>query len=169
MASNKFALANFDFNASQNKFRYLRTNTVYNNNTVDINSLVAASSIGTTAGGGTYYYANIPAGTTGDYLYLIWDLRSYSEVNLCWNGDPLNVDYVCCECDPCSDPCREWSLQNVGEGTATVGFTDCNGEPQTVPIAEGLSVVICGLASDPPTVISGGVYITIKQECGCSE
>ena len=169
MASNKFALANFDFNASQNKFRYLRTNTVYNNNTVDINALVAASSIGTTAGGGTYYYANIPAGTTGDYLYLIWDLRSYSEVNLCWNGDPLNVDYVCCECDPCSDPCREWSLQNVGEGTATVGFTDCNGEPQTVPIAEGLSVVICGLASDPPTVISGGVYITIKQECGCSE
>ena len=169
MASNKFALANFDFDPSQNKFRYLRTNTVYNNNTVDINALVAASSIGTTTGGGTYYYADVPSGTLDNYLYLIWDLRNFSEANLCYSEDALNVNFVCCECDPCEDPCREWSLQNVGEVTATVEFTDCNGEPQTVPIAKGLSVVICGLASDPPMVISGGVYITVKQECGCSE
>jgi hypothetical protein len=169
MATNKFFPTNFDFNTLTNKFRYLRTNTVYNNNAVDINALVAASAVGTTAGGGIYYYSDVSAGTSGDYLYLIWDLRNYSEINLCWNGDPLNVDYVCCDCDPCSDPCREWSLQNVGEGTATVEYTDCNGEPQIATILEGLSVVICGLASDPPMVISGGVYITVKQECGCSE
>ncbi len=167
MASNKFALANFDFNPSQNKFRYLRTNTVYNNNTVDINSLVAASSIGTTAGGGTYYYANVPAGTTGDYLYLIWDLRSYAEVNLCWSIDPLNVNYVCCECEICNETCRDWSLQNVGEGTATVNYTDCDGEPASVEIEEGLTKIICGLASDPPTVVVGGVYISVSQDCGC--
>lgn len=167
MASNKFALANFNFDPTQNKFRYLRTNTVYNNNTAGINALITAASVGTTLGSGDYYYANVPAGVTGDYLYLVWDLRDTQEINLCWSADPLDIDYVCCDCDPCSDPCREWSLQNVGEGTATVNYTDCNGVPQTSTILEGLTKIICGLPSDPPTITSGGVYITVTQECGC--
>jgi hypothetical protein len=169
MASNKFALANFDFDSSKNKFRYLRTNTLYNNNTTDINALVAASSIGTTAGGGTYYYSDVPAGTVGNYLYLIWDLRNIYEIPLCYSSNPLNVDYVCCDCDPCTDPCREWSLQNVGIGTATVNYTDCNGVPQTATISQGLTSIICGLSTVPPLVISGGVIITVTQECGCRD
>jgi len=167
MISNKFFPTNFDFDPTKNKFRYLRTNTAYANNTVDINALVAASAVGTTAGGGTYYYSDVPAGLSGDYLYLVWDLRDINEIDLCWSADPLDIDYVCCDCDPCSDPCREWSLQNVGLGTATVGYTDCNGIPQTATITEGQTQIICGLASDSPYVISGGVYITISQECGC--
>jgi hypothetical protein len=169
MASNKFALANFDFDPAQNKFRYLRTNTVYNNNTVDINALITAASVGTTLGSGTYYYANVSAGTTGDYLYLVWDLRDSQETNLCWSADPLDIDYVCCDCDPCTDPCREWSLQNVGVGSAVVNYTNCNGVPQVATILQGTTQIICGLSSDAPTVISGGVIITISQECGCRE
>lgn len=169
MASNKFALANFDFDPTQNKFRYLRTNTVYNNNTVDINALITASSVGTTSGAGTYYYSDIPAGTTGDFLYLVWDLRDTQSTELCWSADPLDVDYVCCDCDPCADPCREWSLQNVGLGTATVQYTDCNGVPQTATILENQTENICGLSSVSPLVISGGVIITISQVCGCRE
>ena len=167
IATNKFFPTTFDFNSSQNKFRYLRTNTVYNNNTAGINALIAASSVGTTAGGGTYYYADVPAGTSGNYLYLIWDLRSNYELNLCWSADPLDIDYVCCDCDPCSDPCREWSFQNVGLGSATVRYTDCNNDIRTVGISQGRTEIICGLSSYPPTVLSGGVYITITQECGC--
>lgn len=167
MISNKFFPTNFDFDSTKNKFRYLRTNTVYNNNTSGINSLVAASAVGTTAGGGTYYYSDVPAGLSGDYLYLVWDLRDINEVDLCWSADPLDIDYVCCDCDPCSDPCREWSLQNVGLGTATVGYTDCNGVPATATITEGQTQIICGLASDPPYIMSGGVYITVSQDCGC--
>jgi len=167
MISNKFFPTNFDFDPTKNKFRYLRTNTAYANNTVDINALVAASAVGTTAGGGTYYYSDVPAGLSGDYLYLVWDLRDINEIDLCWSADPLDIDYVCCDCDPCSDPCREWSLQNVGLGTATVVYTDCNGNTQTATINEGQTQIICGLASDSPYVISGGVYITISQECGC--
>jgi hypothetical protein len=167
IATNKFFPTTFDFNSSQNKFRYLRTNTVYNNNTAGINALIAASSVGTTAGGGTYYYADVPAGTSGNYLYLIWDLRSNYELNLCWSSDPLDIDYVCCDCDPCLDPCREWSLQNVGLGSATVRYTNCDGLIRTVGISQGRTEIICGRASYPPTVLSGGVYITITQECGC--
>jgi hypothetical protein len=167
MATNKFFPSTFNFDITKNKFRYLRTNTTYNNNPSSINALVAASSIGTTAGSGLYYYSDVPAGTSGNFLYLIWDLRSSFEEDLCWSANPLDIDYVCCDCDPCSDPCREWSLQNVGIGTATVSYTDCNGVPQVSTILEGLTKIICGLPSDPPTVTSGGVYITITQECGC--
>lgn len=169
MASNKFAFANYNFDPIQDKFRYLRTNTVYNNNTLDINALVAASSVGTTAGGGTYYYADIPAGTTGDYLYLVWDFRNVHEVPLCWSENPLDVDFVCCDCDPCDSPCREWSLQNVGEGVASVRYTDCSGIVQTITIDEGLTRIICGLSTVAPLVIAGGVIITVSQECGCKE
>jgi hypothetical protein len=167
MATNKSFPATFDFNSSQNKFRYLRTNTVYNNNTAGINALIAASSAGTTSGSGTYYYSDVSAGTSGNYLYLIWDLRSKYELNLCWSADPLDIDYVCCDCDPCSDPCREWSFQNVGLGSATVRYTDCSGAIRTVGISQGATQIVCGLASYPPIVLSGGVYITITQECGC--
>lgn len=169
MASNKFALANFNFDPSKNKFRYLRTNTVYNNNTVDINALVAASAVGTTLGAGNYFYADVPAGSTSNILYLVWDLRTSHEAALCFSSEPTEIDFVCCECDPCNDPCREWSFQNVGVGSATVRYTDCNGSIRTVGISQGRTEIICGLASYPPIVLSGGVYITIKQECGCSE
>jgi hypothetical protein len=169
MASNKFALANFDFDPAQNKFRYLRTNTVYNNNAIDINALITAASVGTTLGSGTYYYANVPAGAVGNYLYLVWDLRDSQETNLCWSENPLDIDYVCCDCDPCTEPCREWSFQNVGVGSAQVDYTDCDGVFQNVIIPEGQTKIACGLPSDPPTVVAGGVYITITQECGCRE
>jgi hypothetical protein len=167
IATNKAFPTNFDFNPSQNKFRYLRTNTVYNNNTIGINNLLAASSVGTTAGSGIYYYSDVPAGTTGDYLYLIWDLRNTGVVDLCFSSDPLDVNYVCCTCDPCTDLCREWSLQNVGSVTATVSYVDCAGVARTATILRNQTQIICGKASDPPIVRSGAVYITITQECGC--
>ena len=169
MISNKVFPTSFDFDSSQNKFRYLRTNTLYPNTTVGINALVSASSVGTISGGGTYYYSDVPAGTNDDYLYLVWDLRKSYLVDLCWSADPLDIDYVCCECDPCIDPCREWSLQNAGEGSASVRYTNCNGVVQTQVINEGATQLICGLASVAPLVISGGVVITISQECGCRE
>ena len=169
MISNKVFPTNFDFDPAQNKFRYLRTNTLYNNNTVDINALVSSSSVGTISGGGTYYYSDVPAGANDNYLYLVWDLRKSYLVDLCWSADPLDIDYVCCDCDPCSDPCREWSLQNAGDGIASVTYTDCNGVVQIVTIDEGLTRIICGLASVAPIVIAGGVIITVSQECGCRE
>jgi hypothetical protein len=168
MASNKLFPTNYDFDPSQNKFMYLRTNTLYNNNTVDINALVAAANTGITAGGGTYYYSDINAGFGDDYLYLIWDLRSSYEVSLCYSVDPLDVFNVCCYCDPCEDPCREWFLQNVGDGTAVVNYTNCDNEPISLSLGNGASQYICGLSSaEPPYVVSGGVIITVSQACGC--
>jgi len=169
MASNKLFPTNYNFDPAQNKFMYLRTNTLYNNNTVDINALVAAANTGTTAGGGTYYYSDVNAGVGDDFLYLIWDLRSSYKVSLCYSEDPLDVFNVCCYCDPCEDPCREWTLQNVGDGDAVVRYTDCvTGKPTSITIGPGQTRILCGLSSgEPPYVESGGVIITVSQECGC--
>ena len=170
LASNKLFPTNYDFDPTQNKFMYLRTNTLYNNNTVDINALVAAANTGTTAGGGTYYYSDVNAGFNDNYLYLIWDLRSSYEVSLCYSEDPLDVFNVCCYCDPCEDPCREWTLQNVGEGRAIVNYANCEtGEPIEIIIPTGETRIICGASVRPPYIVSGGVIITVSQECGCRE
>jgi hypothetical protein len=92
----------------RDKFRYLRTNTiVYLNNTVDINALVAASSVGTILPAVVHTTtADVPAGTTGDnYSVLSLGLaETHTKFHLCWSADPLDVDYVCCDCDPCSEP-----------------------------------------------------------------
>jgi hypothetical protein len=74
---------------------------------------------------------------------------------------------VCCDCNPCSDPCKEWSFQNVGEGNAIVQYVDCDGISQSITIAEQTGLIVCTLASDIPEIISGGVIATVSQECGC--
>jgi hypothetical protein len=169
MATNKFFPTNFDFNPSQNKFRYLRTNDFYDNNPIDINNLVAASSIGATSGGGIYYYSDIPADFSGDYLYLIWDLRDSNEVNLCFTSDINSAFKICCDCDVCDDVCADWTFQNVGLGEATVQYINCNGVLVNVNIDEGTTRIFCGFKNYPPTVLSGGVYITLSTDCGCKE
>jgi len=75
---------------------------------------------------------------------------------------------VCCYCDPCEDPCREWTLQNVGDGSAIVNYANCEtGGRAEITIPTGQTRIICGRALTPPSVFVGGVIITVSQECGC--
>jgi len=62
----------FQFDPLSDSFKYLRTNTLYNNNTVDINALVTAANTATPIiGSGDYFYADFNVGTTDNYLYLL--------------------------------------------------------------------------------------------------
>lgn len=158
----------FQFDPLSDSFKYLRTNTLYNNNTVDINALVTAANTATPIiGSGDYFYADFNVGTTDNYLYLIWDFRNSSPVDLCYSNGVVNIQELCCECDPCSDPCKSWSFRNVGEGSAQIEYTDCNEDVQTLTIAEGATEIICALSSVIPEVLSGTLLITVVQECGC--
>ena len=82
-----------------NDFKYLRTDTLYENNATDINALVAASFneissiIGTE--GDPVFKSNFVMPSTGDYLYLIWDYRKSTSVELCL-GD--TIEAACCDC-----------------------------------------------------------------------
>ena len=97
IASNKINFDNFVFNNLVNNFRYFRSNTLYLDNDTDMQALLAAATIATPIlnVGTSKYYANFAMPSTGDYLYLIWDYRISTEINLC-SGDTLFES--CCGC-----------------------------------------------------------------------
>ena len=170
MISNGGGVFSFQFDPTSDSFKYLRTNTIYDNNPVDINSLIAAANTATPIlGSSNYYYADFNVGTSDNYLYLIWDFRNSEPVNLCYSETESGLSTICCDCDPCSDPCKSWSFANVGEGTASVSYTNCSGTPIIVNIEEQESVLACAMSKSIPQVLSGNVLITVVQECGCPD
>ena len=164
--SNKFPTDTFVFDSLNDKFRYLRTNTLYPNTSVGINALIAASNLGTPIiSTGDVNQVTFNAGTSDDYLYLIWDFRASVASELCYSD--ISLEDVCCDCGPCTDPCSYYEFQNTGETSGQVQYNTCGGSPVLVTIPIGESANLCGSNLTPPTVLSGDITITVIQECGC--
>jgi hypothetical protein len=100
LSTNKIATDDYDFDIAQDKFRYLRSNVLYENNDADIQNMLSLSSQATpNSGSSPLYYADftVPASSSGDYLYLIWDLRDANPVELCYSETSSND--ACCNCN----------------------------------------------------------------------
>jgi hypothetical protein len=96
LISNKFATDTYDF-VPTNKFKYYRSNVLYNNNSTDLTTLLGlAATASPNAGGGSINYADFTVPTTGSYLYLIWDFRTAIPATLCQG---TTVTDVCCFCE----------------------------------------------------------------------
>jgi hypothetical protein len=100
MRSNKLGTDDFVFDINADKFRYLRTDTVYANNTADIVALIGAASVAnpiqSPSQGNTYYQANFNMPSTGENLYLVWDYRNSTQADLCVGDD---ITQACCGCE----------------------------------------------------------------------
>tara|TARA_R110000744_G_scaffold79823_1_gene156634 strand:+ start:282 stop:5471 length:5190 start_codon:yes stop_codon:yes gene_type:complete len=95
---------NFTFDPTNHKLKILSSNTLYNNTTADIASLLATSSL---VGGGVYTNPsaginqatelafNMPVGN--QYLYLIWEFSIIGTQFVCYCS--TNAVDVCCDCD----------------------------------------------------------------------
>jgi hypothetical protein len=100
LLSNAIVPDDFVFNTTYNKFKYRRSNTLYANTNVGIQTLLSGSTLATPIlGAAPTYYADftVPASTGGSYLYLIWDLRSAISTELCFGSTRNNS---CCSCIP---------------------------------------------------------------------
>jgi len=100
LSTNAIAPDDYIFNIAQDKFRYLRSSTLYENNSVDMNALLVASTIATpNTGAAPLYYADfiVPLSSNGEYLYLIWDLRDAIPAELCFGTTRIDS---CCNCVP---------------------------------------------------------------------
>ena len=120
LSTNAISPDSFVFNIAQDKFRYLRSSTLYNNTNIDMNALLVASTLATpNAGSAPLYYADftVPLSSLGDYLYLIWDLRDAIPAELCFGG---TLNDSCCSC-----VLGNYYL-NASFSTATSVFTDIN-------------------------------------------
>ena len=120
LGTNAISPDSYIFDIAQDKFRYFRSPTLYNNNDIDIQALLALATTATpNAGSAPLYYADftVPASIDGEYLYLIWDLRDAIPAELCF-GENLNDS--CCNC-----VLDDYYL-NASFATATCVFDDIN-------------------------------------------
>ena len=99
LSTNQISPDDFVFNPAQNKFKYLRTSTLYENNDTEIQALLVVSNAASPIlGSSPLYYADfaVPSSSLGEYLYLIWDLRDAVSANLCY-ASTTAID-ACCDC-----------------------------------------------------------------------
>ena len=108
----------FDFDPAFNKFKYARTNVLYGNNNVDMQTLLSVSSDATPivnpSTGIHYADFTVPPSVDGQYLYIIWDLRKSTEVQMCYGA---TLDDVCCDCEPCLELCSSYIFSNPASAT----------------------------------------------------
>ena len=99
MSTNKINFDDFEFNPLANKFMYMRSNTLYENNQADVITLLTSASVATpiyySGTAPTKYSADFTMPSTGDYLYMIWDLREATTTDLCYGAD---LTTACCGC-----------------------------------------------------------------------
>jgi hypothetical protein len=97
--TNKIGVDDYVFDPSIDELRYLRSNTFYANTPAQMQTLFNASNnatpLVTSNGGNTYTAEFTMPSSTDEYLYLIYNYRRPTELELCYGTSEYNV---CCEC-----------------------------------------------------------------------
>jgi len=183
----------YDFKRDTNNFRFLRTATVYGEFIQsDIVALLAASTTVTPIQNNSPEFTatfTMPSGNTGDNLYLIYDYRNSTEVQLCYSSVDLNdVCCVGCNVEPTPTPgpdvtpaplaCNSYTLASPSTCTTydvvanadsiRIDFTNCDGTPNFIAnVFAGDSVDVCS-TTIPTTTPSTGT-VTAGSSCGGSD
>tara|TARA_R110000751_G_scaffold9804_4_gene36174 strand:+ start:4206 stop:5852 length:1647 start_codon:yes stop_codon:yes gene_type:complete len=85
----------FQFDPTSDKFKYLVTNTNYNE--ADINTLIPLLNTATPiVGSFPEYSASFTYNSQSDYIYLVWDLREPTLLQMCY--DVASPSEACCNC-----------------------------------------------------------------------
>jgi hypothetical protein len=127
--TNKIGFDDFDVTYPPNKFYYHTSNTYYQNNPIDITTLLSvATNIAPLTQSGTQWkgtFTTPPA--LQNFLYLIWDLRQSTAVELCF--DAKDCKTACIDCytpPPCN--CGSWLvINNNNRVWSSIGYVDCDG------------------------------------------
>ena len=173
MLSNKINNDTFNFNILEDTFEYLRTNTNLNNNAADIATLLSlttdATPIVAPTNGNTAYSANFVMPNTGSYLYLVWDTRNATALDLCY-GDSLSTS--CCGCEG-SSPNNIWLLLDC-DTNLEVEVEDTYGVftiGDVVQYKTGLSpnlgtTILCGEIISLGTTANATLFSAVSRFCG---
>jgi hypothetical protein len=168
LISNQLPSNTFVFDPTSDKFKYLMSNTLYNNNVPDITTLLSLASTATTnVTSPNYNDATFIVPPIQQYLYLIWDFRDSVATDLCFG---VSGQDVCCNCDTCGDDsaCKSYTISNAQAPFVEVQYVEClEITPTTITVEPNKTVVICMNKDYFPNIISGTADITIYKECSC--
>jgi len=127
--TNKIGFDDFVFTDPPNKFLYHTSNTYYQNNQIDITTLlgVATNITPLTQPNLTQWKGTFTTPSLQNFLYLIWDLRQSTAVELCFSEDDCTT--ACTDCytpPPCN--CGSWLVVNNNARTwSNILYIDCDG------------------------------------------
>ena len=173
IGSNKSSTDTYDFDINSDNFRYLRSNTLYNNTTTEIQSLLVASinvtPISPPINGNTAYTASFPMPTTGQYLYLIWDYRDSTPIELCY--DNSSAEAACCNCAASSSIYLLEDCTSGAQFTIEDTYQNGIGINSTVQYVQGVGAgagtfVYCGRIINFGVTADATLYSNITQTCG---
>jgi len=183
---------NYDFQLGKNNFRFLRSATFYGNLESDTRSLLAASTKATPVRevlNTQQYFAEftMPSGANNDNLYLIYDYRNSTEIQLCYSNVDLN-DVCCVGCNvadnggtvvPPATPagcntytltspgeCTTYALLNEGASETVVSFTGCKGNASSVTLDIGITPQPEVCSSTVPVFANNTGTATAGSACG---
>jgi len=129
--TNKIGFDNFDVAAPPNRFLYHTSQTLYQNNQVDITTLLAAATdITPLTNTLNQWKGTFSTPFLSNYLYLIWDLRS-TAIELCFSAEDCTA--ACIECQE-GGPEYTFYLDTLSFATATYIYMD---EAMTIPAMTG--------------------------------
>jgi hypothetical protein len=168
-----FPWATFVFDPLSDKFRYARTSVLYGNNDIDMQALLAVSTIATpiTTPLPSVYAADfiVPPSASGQYLYIIWDLRQSYNAQLCYGE---TIEEVCCECIPCEEECSRYMFTNPSTATENavifLPFGTCfvpEGIIQVIEPNESFSFCLPNVKDN--YIIDQGNPIIYMESCEC--
>tara|TARA_R110002153_G_scaffold39574_4_gene113785 strand:- start:9420 stop:14069 length:4650 start_codon:yes stop_codon:yes gene_type:complete len=173
MMSNKIGSDTYNFDTTQDDFKYIRTNTVYPNTSAGIADLLAAASTATPIvlpiNGNTAYSADFSMPSSGENLYLLWDYRNSTPLDLCFGASST---LACCACigpAPVTyydlvdcDTGLYWSVEDIF-GVAKIG--------DVVQYKQGIganqsTMVYCGEIVSLGTIANATQYSEVSYFCG---
>ena len=152
------------------KFKFLVTPIVYENNQTGLrnllNAIPAANSATPIGVNPTFVDTfNLPAITGGNkILYLVWDLRAANETLLCYDSDTTatGLEAVCCEC--ACNAAVDTTYRITNNGTSTIDVTTSGGSQE---VFTNQSILQCSSIYPTYTPI-GATGITIEvADCDC--
>ena len=179
LETNQIPPDTFVFDPLKHKFMYHRSTTLYDNNDGDMAALYTAATTSTpNNGAGTFYYSSfpVPPNVDGEYLYLIWDLRTATQINMCYTDDGASTRDICCDCAPCPNICIQYTLSNDSRfDPAEIVFPEglCDNRYQEAVVTldpDETNVQICAVnLNDINFYVSSGSVTINSIECSCTK
>ena len=127
--TNKIGTDDFDVTDPPNKFLYHTSNVLYANNPASITTLLSLATNITplTQPSVNQWKGTFTTPSLDNILYLIWDLRQSTAVDLCFSADDCIT--ACEDCytpPPCN--CGSWLVVNNNPRIwSSIGYVDCDG------------------------------------------
>jgi hypothetical protein len=172
--TNKIGIDDFDVTDPPNKFFYYTSNAIYQNNQIDITTLLSLA-IGITPlmQSGTQWKGTFTTPALDNFLYLIWDLRQSTAVDLCFSAEDCTT--ICEDCyttPPCN--CGSWLVVNNNDREwSGIQYIDCNGNNAIIGAEEeyGITFPVDGAlficARDFPAEFRAPNFTYMDLGCFC--